>query len=1036
MTSEPGQVYVYSHSYRLYKDKLYLFGHSSDEKPVTIMITDWVTTLDVQVKADRKKLNPMQLRGSINVEKGKLLDIVGQYSETVQLVGHELVDLKYFHCFEVDDTKFHRISLRINSYADFKRITKDIAKESFQIAESLQEEERFLIDYGLKPAQWLSLPTSRPGHQPAIISARASEIRGLNEKDVPFPIPSVLVATFDIETFSAGYKNNRMPDSSIDEDVIYCLSYILCKSDTMRVISKHHIAILDSSVGVGSLFDDITLVQDEEELLETFAKLITSTNPDIITGYNIFGFDWDYIQKRSARYGGFPNISRVPSFDEDGQLEVEVFNSKKWSGAGGSYHEYHYPEAVGRIQLDAYIAAKRMKVDFTSNSVKGVDSASKSHKLDDIGKFLVGETKLDISYKEQFRRYGAILDLSKTTKGALRASNIPLSQVDDTWVFKSFDPDDKRKKEEREVIEWNPDVVIQKYRELCEYCIQDSLLTTKVFHVLKMWIETRESSSILYQDPTQLWITGQTRKYVAQLFRETKKQGYFVMPPKQFASFKLQGGYVGEPMKGLHEDTVVVDFASMYPSIMMRYNICPSAFKQTLWNIPKEMHSDFEKITIPIERGLFELPGDYEIPEDFVFDGPDDQSFITNGNKTCYNHEYVLDKMIENEHDVGLLESYVNMICDLNKMPRFHKGKEEHLEMYLNRKRPGVIPQILERLGDERKQCKRFQKQAKATGDTTTETIYDQRQNAIKILMNSIYGIYGMSEGNFGFMEGSAATTYYGRHLIHDVNDFLVEHGCYIVYGDTDSSFFRFNKDVVDLDTLSREELGKQRAARMNAIAKRAIELVDELNSTVLRDPRDPTKSITRLEVEKIMNVLLMEKKKYIGMQTMTGDPLKLQLKMIPLVRGVALVRGDTLPFIKAMYKVLIDMVFQVPTTTEPGVEPKVATKEEIVAFYRREMKKLKDGLVPREMLILSKKLNQVYNSPSAPMRVYAQHLTTMGEIAQPGTKLSFLVVKGTGSIGQRYRPIDTDESVDYEYYHRLACNPLEQLLKAAKLLD
>ena len=291
-------------------------------------------------------------------------------------------------------------------------------------------------------------------------------------------------------------------------------------------------------------------------------------------------------------------------------------------------------------------------------------------------------------------------------------------------------------------------------------------------------------------------ITGMMRKYKALLFRATREFGYFIKPPVQQSSFKLQGGYVGEPLRGFHKDVVVVDFKGMYPSIMMGENICTSFFKQSLWNIPPEMHGDFQKVIIPIERGLYELPGDYCVPNDFDVD----QFLIQDGK--AYNKEYVIEVINEQRYDIKMLESYVNLICETFKIAKFHKGTEEQLIMYLisNQKRRGVVPRVLERLKNERnankKMMKKYEKLLEETKDPMYKilyNIYDQRQNAIKILMNSIYGIYGTQEGNFGFMEGSAAVTHFGRYYIGKVNEYLIANNCTIVYGDTDSSFFKFN---------------------------------------------------------------------------------------------------------------------------------------------------------------------------------------------------------------------------------------------------
>jgi len=580
-------------------------------------------------------------------------------------------------------------------------------------------------------------------------------------------------------------------------------------------------------------------------------------------------------------------------------------------------------------------------------------------------------------------------------------------------------------------------------------------LCMKVFYELKVWIETRESASIMFQDPNELWTTGMTRKYKAQLFRFTRKLGYFVIPPKQQSSFALKGGHVEEPLYGLNKDVAVVDFAGMYPSIMMRWNICPSASKQTLWNIPAALHKEFEKVVIPIERDLYDLPAYYEVPDNFnlckddLEEGEEEEGYFLNkddkGNVIGYNKEYILDIMNKEHYDIELLESYVNMICETYRVPRFHKGKEEMLIMYINQERPGVVPQILATLKKERagfkaevKKYKKLIAEAELRGDldkvveyTIMRDIYDRRQDAIKVLMNSIYGIYGTREGNFGFMEGSAAVTHYGRSLIAQVNDYLVKNGCTIVYGDTDSSFFKFNEPPAykeaELSDLP-EHLRTSRDAdthrwkltelnRKTALMNKANELVHMINTTVLLKP-------TEIELEKIMDVICLTKKKYIGMKTVDEGKICDISKL--LIRGVAPVRGDTLPFVKIVYQQLITLIFDASVP-----------RSLIVSYYLTQMDFLLQGKINKDDLVLSKTLNQSYSSITAPMNVYSRYLTKSGDEAQPGTKLSFLVVKATAkneNIGARYRPINTAERIDYEYYARIAKRPLFQLLCAAEL--
>ena len=43
----------------------------------------------------------------------------------------------------------------------------------------------------------------------------------------------------------------------------------------------------------------LLLKKTEKEVLLEFTKIIKSENPHIITGYNITGFDFDFMYKRS-----------------------------------------------------------------------------------------------------------------------------------------------------------------------------------------------------------------------------------------------------------------------------------------------------------------------------------------------------------------------------------------------------------------------------------------------------------------------------------------------------------------------------------------------------------------------------------------------------------------------------------------------------------------------------------------------------------------------------------------------------------------
>lgn len=69
---------------------------------------------------------------------------------------------------------------------------------------------------------------------------------------------------------------------------------------------------------------------------------------------------------------------------------------------------------------------------------------------------------------------------------------------------------------------------------------------------------------------------GQQVKVVSQLFRKAQAEGYVVPALKSEGSDEqYEGATVIEPEKGYYDVPIAtLDFASLYPSIMMAHNLC------------------------------------------------------------------------------------------------------------------------------------------------------------------------------------------------------------------------------------------------------------------------------------------------------------------------------------------------------------------------------------------------------------------------------------------------------------------------------
>ncbi len=125
----------------------------------------------------------------------------------------------------------------------------------------------------------------------------------------------------------------------------------------------------------------------------------------------------------------------------------------------------------------------------------------------------------------------------------------------------------------------------EEFRKLAEYCRKDSRLAMDL--VLKMKLADKYKalsrvSGALLQDTLD---SGETTRIENYMLREFNRKGYvFPCRPDDATAVKrglgrkeeLGGGAVLEPIKGLHSSVVVLDFKSMYPTIIRSFNICPT----------------------------------------------------------------------------------------------------------------------------------------------------------------------------------------------------------------------------------------------------------------------------------------------------------------------------------------------------------------------------------------------------------------------------------------------------------------------------
>lgn len=98
---------------------------------------------------------------------------------------------------------------------------------------------------------------------------------------------------------------------------------------------------------------DLNFNNDKEErrMLHAFTRYMALADPDVITGYNILGFDWNYLIQRYEYLGIPPLLGRT---GKPVKVNKNVFQSRSQGT-----REYMRPEMDGRISLDMRVEVER-----------------------------------------------------------------------------------------------------------------------------------------------------------------------------------------------------------------------------------------------------------------------------------------------------------------------------------------------------------------------------------------------------------------------------------------------------------------------------------------------------------------------------------------------------------------------------------------------------------------------------------------------------------------------------------------------------
>ena len=657
---------------------------------------------------------------------------------------------------------------------------------------------------------------------------------------------------------------------------------------------------------------DVISCKSEKKLIEEWCRLIDRIDPDVITGYNILGFDFVYIYSRAVELNCESRLLQT------GRLEghTSVFKEKMLSSSALGDNILKYVDMEGRVIIDLMkVVQREYKLD--------------TYKLDNVASHFISGKILKVMSKNTLQ-IDSITGINVNDYIKIGEDKYMIKSIYKNVITLDAEmPDESVKVWGLAKDDVSPKEIFQCQKgtssdraKIAKYCVQDCSLCNMLIIKLEVFANNMGMSNVCLVPLSYIFMRGQGVKIFSLVLKQCTGDG-FIFPVVKYDDREnenevgYEGAIVLDPSPGIYTDTPisVMDYASLYPSSMISENISHDS--------------------IIIDPKYDNLDGiDYvDITYD-IYSGVGDKKEKT-GETVCRYAQFPND-------DKGILPRILMKLLSQRKLTRKKMAYKEvrtvddnvYVGLILNKHDDD---DHIEMVTETQEQIKIYNKNIKSISDVYNDfmkAVLDGLQLAYKITANSLYGQVGARTSPIYMKELAASTTATGRNLIMKAKTFMeTYYDARVIYGDTDSIFVDFTSKLREAGLTGKSALQKS--------IEIAIEASNEFKNT-LKKPHD-------LEYEKTFwPFVILSKKKYVG-NLYEFDVNKYKQKSM----GIVLKRRDNANIVKLIYGGIIDILLSTHNI------------QEAIEFLTRSLKDLIEGKYKLDDLIITKTLRSSYKDPS-----------------------------------------------------------------------